>query len=351
MSVEKESVHGLTCPQCGGMVNIPEGQVIVRCPYCDLRSIVRGERGIRRYQVPCRVNRSQAEAALSGFFSRHRAIAGDARRKAILDEAFLAHVPFWVSQGRVLAWVFGEKRVGSGENRRLEPREVQISQETTWNGAACEVSEFGVESVPLEGLPLEPFDPQSLHAEGMVFEPVGSVSQARAQAEEAFIERVQRVAGLDRISQVFLRSLQQRFGLVYFPLWVLRYRYRERSFQVLVDGYNGQVLFGRAPGNTLYRAAVLVGGMAAGALLAVDGTAASLGLAFRFGEDTDIFWAVALIALAAGGGLMIGAYRTFRHGEQFEYRYNPGISSLGFFEPKALFSQMKEFEAWIDRLS
>jgi hypothetical protein len=42
------------------MVPIPEGQAVVRCPFCDQRSLVRGERGLRRYQVPQRIEREQA---------------------------------------------------------------------------------------------------------------------------------------------------------------------------------------------------------------------------------------------------------------------------------------------------
>ena len=55
-----EATHGLNCPNCGGVVPIPGGQVIVACPYCDMRSFVKGERGIQRYQVPHRVDRKQA---------------------------------------------------------------------------------------------------------------------------------------------------------------------------------------------------------------------------------------------------------------------------------------------------
>ena len=351
MTQDMDAVHGLACPRCGGMLSIPEGQAIVRCPYCDLRSLVQGERGYRRYQVPCRVDRARAEAALRQFFSRHKAIARDVLRRAEVDEVFLAHIPFWISRGRVLAWVFGEKEVGSGDNRRLEPREVQISQDATWNGAALDVGEFGVESVPVEGLPLEPFDPDALHASGMVFEPVGSVSQAQAAAQEDFNARVRSSSGLDRISQIFMRTLRPRFGLVYYPLWVLRYHYRGRAFQVLVDGHGGQVLYGKAPGNTLYRAAVLVGGMALGAVVGVDGTAAALWAAFQFGDDVEFFWAAALITLASGLGLMAAAYRAFRHGEQFEFRTRRGRPAPSLFEPQALFSQMKDFEKWIDQLN
>jgi DNA-directed RNA polymerase subunit RPC12/RpoP len=111
---QKESVHGLACPNCGGMVPIPEGQAIVRCPYCELRSLVRGERGLRRYQVPVQVDRARAEATLAQFLSSSRAIAEGAEKTASLEESFLAYLPFWVNWARVLGWVLGEEKKGSG---------------------------------------------------------------------------------------------------------------------------------------------------------------------------------------------------------------------------------------------
>lgn len=318
---EQQTAHGLGCPRCGGMVPVPEGQIIVRCPYCDLRSMVRGDRGLQRYQVPQRLTQEQAVQALRRFLSSNMAIARDAARQAQLEEIFIAHLPFWAEWGRVLGWVFGEERVGSGDRRRYEPREVSSIREMSWNGAACDVGEFGVATISLEGRPLEPFDPDSLHASGLVFEPVGSVSDAHQTAEAFFENQVRKAAGLSRISQVFVRSIGQHMGIVYYPLWVLRYRYRGRSFQVVVDGFSGQVLYGKAPGSVLYRAVVLVGGMAVGALIGVDGSAMAGYFALRTGgDDSDFFFAVAVGALAVGFGLMYAAYRQFRYGEHYEYR-------------------------------
>lgn len=349
---EKEHSLGLSCPRCGGMVPIPEGQAIVLCPYCDLRSMVRGERGVRRYQVPQRVDRQRATQTLRSFFSAHRAIAADAARQARLQEAFLVYLPFWASWARVLGWVFGQKRERQGDNTVYKPREIKFSQDVNWNGAACDVGEFGVEAIALTDQPLEPFNPGALHASGMVFEPVGSASQALESAQEEFSARVHKAAKLDRVAQVFIRFISQRFGLVYYPLWVLRYLYRQRAFQVVVDGYSGQVLFGKAPGNTLYRAAVLIGGMALGALLAIDGSA----LAFALGanansDDGSGFLIAGLVALVAGFGLMGAAYRSFRYGEQFEYRrHNPG-AALGTFRPGEVIASIEDLEKWISRLS
>jgi hypothetical protein len=349
---EKESVRGLGCPNCGGMVPIPEGQAIVICPYCDLRSMVRGERGLRRYQVPRRVEREQALQALHGFFSAHRAIAPDAARRSSLEEAFVAYIPFWASWARVLGWIFGQKRERRGDNTYYEPREIRFAQDLSWTRAACDVGEFGVDVIPLTNQPMEPFDPAALHASGMVFEPVGSASQARAAAMHEFDEKVQSSARLDRVAQVFTRSVRQRMGLVYYPLWVLRYRYRGRAFQVVVDGYSGQVLYGKAPGSTLYRAGVLVGGTALGAVLAVDGSAAVFTLAANSDSD-DVGGLIigGLVLLGVGIGVIAAAYRAFRYGEQFEYRRDGPGASGSLFQVKEIMSQVEGLETWIKRLS
>lgn len=321
---DKDALQGLACPRCGGMVPIPEGQAIVACPFCELRSQVAGERGLRRYQVPARISREQAQAALQKFLRSSAAIAGSAAREAQLSEVTLVHLPFWAAWGKVLGWVFGEKAVGSGDSRRLEPREMRVMEEMSWNGAACDVGEFGVTAISLQGRSLEAFTPDALHRSGLVFEPVGSPDEAWRSASADFEQRVSQQAGLNRVAQRFIRVLRPRLGVVYYPLWVLRYLYRGRSFQVAVDGFSGEVLYGKAPGNVLYRAAALVGGMAAGAFTAID--IPGFILANGGGEDEGM--GIVAVAFVIGLGIMYWAWHTFRHAEHYEYRRYAAAAAL-----------------------
>lgn len=331
VKTEPDALQGLTCPKCGGVVPIPEGQEIVQCPYCELRSVVSGERGIRRYQVPCRVERPQAEQALQKFLRSHWAIAFNAQRQAQLTEAFVAYLPFWASWASGLGWAFGEEKVGSGDNEHYEPIEVKIAEEMSWNNAACDVGEFGVTQIPLTDQKLEPFQAEVLHRTGFVFEPVNAVSDARRMAEDSYRAWIEKKAGLDRQSQLFFQLARERMGLVYYPLWILRYRYRGRAYQVAVDGYSGKVLYGKAPGNTFYRAAILVGGMALGAFLAIDIPSLILSTS-RHNDKGDAFGFAAIIFIA-GLGIMGGAYAKFRYGEEYEYRSIPTGSAAGAANP------------------
>lgn len=344
---EQRTLTGLNCPRCGGTIPIPEGQTIVQCPYCDLRALVRGERGARRFQVPCRVDQPAAAAKLGQFLSSKLAIAFNARAQAHLTEQFLAYLPFWTAWARVLGWVFGKEKVGSGKNERWEPRERKITEDMTWTGAACDVGEFGVHRVELTSQEVEPFDADALHAAGLVFEPVTSMAEARTAARGEFEGRVRTRSKVDRIAQAVVRFVNERFGVLYYPLWVLRYTYRERAFQVVVDGYTGQVLYGKAPGNTLYRAAMLVGGMALGAFLSIDVTALIAGgLLNSSSKDNGDSFGLLLVVFAAGLAVMFGAYRAFRYGEVYEFHKikPPSAGGGGRFNLSALGEVLKLFK-------
>jgi hypothetical protein len=155
----------------------------------------------------------------------------------------------------------------------------------------------------------------------MVFEPTGSRTAADDQASQTWDKHARSRGGLDRISQAILRYLRRGLSLVYYPLWVARYTYRRRAYQVVVDGFTGRVLYGKAPGNIFYRALMLVAGTALGAFILVDGTA--LALVIVAGASDDDTLGLLLIPLAVGGALIAGGYKLFRWGEEIEHRARP----------------------------
>lgn len=313
-------LQGLTCSNCGGAVPIPEGQAVVACPFCEMRSLVKGDNGIRRYQVPRAIDRTQALDAAKNFLSGKIQIARNAVSTSKIIEAFVAYLPFWARWSRVLGWIFGKEKVGSGDNQRYEPRELKIAEDMDWTGVALDVGEFGVEKISLHNRSLEPFNAEELHRVGMVFEPVSSSTEAVDEAEANIKARVRKMADLDGVSQTFIRFVHKRLGLVYYPLWVVRYLYKGRSFQIVIDGHSGEVLYGKAPGSTFFRSLALVGGMAVGAFVAIDvGSVIAYVSLFSGDEDGLGGLAIAGAVFMTGIGIMIWGYRSFRYGEHYEY--------------------------------
>lgn len=291
---------------------MPEGVRIVTCPFCDMRSLVRGDRGVRRWQVGNQIQRPQAMEAVQGFFSGMNK-ARDLKRQAEIRELFLVYLPYWHVQAFVAGWLFG--RVKSGKDS-TKPVEVEVMEEMHWNDAAADVSEFGVHRVSMSGMGLDPYNAEDLHAEAMVFEPIESRSEALEEAKLHFIYRGRRKRSLKTTFFEKFHLLRRKLSLVYYPLWVARYQYRNRSYQVVVDGVRGDVLYGKAPGNILYRAAMLALGMASGTFILVNGTIIA-GLVLANSGDEDSLLLI-LLPIVAGIGLIAAGYRKFRYGEEVE---------------------------------
>jgi hypothetical protein len=142
------------------------------------------------------------------------------------------------------------------------------------------------------------------------------MSDALSEAKQHFFHKGRSKRSLKQKFFERFHILRRKFSLVYYPLWVARYEYKNRSYQVVVDGFEGDILYGKAPGNILYRAATLVGGMAAGTFILVNGTILG-GIVISASDDGDSL-AVLLLPLALGIGLIIAGYRRFRYGEEVE---------------------------------
>ena len=320
---DKAGLTGLNCPKCGGVVGIPEGQRIVACPFCEQRAIVAGERGLRRMQVAVRVERDEAESRLKRFLSSSPAIDSAALRKANLDECFLVFMPFWEVSAHVMGAVFGERKVQIDGKPHYHPIESLSVEHRRWNFVAADIGALGVQSLRLDGISQVPFDYDELHMQGMVFEPVSSFTEARATAHDEFEKAIIAASGADRLKQVLVRNTREQVSLVYYPLWVLRYGLAKRVYPVVVDGASGDVLYGKAPGNTLHRAFALVSSSAIGTFLMVDIPLLLLwfGVKILDADDDIVEWILggAAASFAAGLTMLRRGYKRFRYGEHFEY--------------------------------
>lgn len=313
MNTQVDKTQGLVCPECAGLVPVPEGARIVECPYCQLQSLVQGERGVRRWQVNHNVNRDQALQTAKGHFNGINK-ARDLKKVAKMDDVFLVYLPYWHFKAMVAGWRFG---VIEKKDSPDKPIETEVFESMAWNDAALDVTEYGVHQVSLSRDQLAPFDDEFLHAQAMVFEPAESRTDAMSEAQNHFIYRARQKKNIDKTYFEKFHYLQPDFSIVYYPLWVIRYDYHGRHYPVIVDGVNNDILYGKAPGNVLYRAMRLVTGMAIGNFILVNGTAMLAYVAGGSGDDDSL--GLLLLPIIIGFGLIISGYRAFRYGEEVEH--------------------------------
>jgi len=306
-----EAVFGLACPACQGKLQISEGERIVICPYCDQRSYLKGERGVVRYQIQCKIDHQAASQALSEFLKGPNRADG-LRADAKITEMFVVYLPFWTIWSKVASWVFGKKRV---DKNKYKPLEVKLICGMSWNSPARDVAEFGVDAVRLADKPLEFLNTETIYADGMVFEPMGSEQEPLRQAHRYFKKNITHFSKAHKIGSIHIRYLKEQIGIVFFPLWIVRYLFRERSYQVVIDGHSGEVLYGKVPGNPWYRAAVIIGSMALGMFLMV------YGIAFVLNMGLEML-IIELLPMYVGLRIMRSGYNKYFRGEEIEIRAN-----------------------------
>jgi len=304
-------VEGLQCPNCAGALEIEAGNRVVECPYCETRLLALHEVGVQRYSVQPTIDATAARRVarqwLSSGVRKHSGLKKEARP----GETMLVFLPFFRVQADCVGAALGteerQETVRSGNKTRVRTYEVDVERtaERSFDRTfpAVNVAEWGIQKVDLRGDPLVPFDRDALERLGMVFSPTGSEPKVLHAALEQFKRTVDPSAGLKRTRFRFVETVRERLSVIYYPIWVVRYHFRDRSYQVLVDAQDGSLSYGKAPGNDLYRALALVGTQA----LAIYAATTAL----QFAGDAVIVWLiVGALAIAA----LTWAWRHFRYG-------------------------------------
>ena len=312
--VKKPKVlKGLTCASCGGTVDVQEGRTNVECRYCGTPQAVVGERGIARVMVLNRLDRNQAGDVVRGWFRKGIRKEPALKKEAKLQEVFLAWFPFVRARLDAIGWILGirskKRKRGNRWETVNEPVENIVERSVDLTMPAADMAEFGVHRVNLAGDEVLPLDDELLRSRGMVFRPSRSLSEIGDRLKELAIRDAERIHRLDRVSFSWLTSVRRRIGLVYYPLWVIRYGFRGRTYQVLVDAEDGSLAYGKAPGNHLWRAFCVVASCAGAAFVG----STVLQHADVFLRSEDGLKGIAFVGLVLAG-LVYWGYRQFRHG-------------------------------------
>jgi ssDNA-binding Zn-finger/Zn-ribbon topoisomerase 1 len=314
IKLKKEKVvKGITCPSCGGELDLKEGMKTFNCKFCNTLLMAKGESGTMKYYVPKSIKR---DAAINNAF--HWLGHGVSKAKGLksnskIDEAFLVYIPYWRVRADVVGWVFGQEKHTSGNSTTYEDKEIKIQSSFDRTYPACDIAELGVKKVNLEGDEILPVNFENLQQDGMMFNIVSSEKEIYDESLSIFTEQARKDASLDSVSFEHYDLVRQNVSIVYYPLWVIRYVYQNRTYQVVVDGQDGTICYGKAPGNNLFRAVAGVIGIGVGMYLATFFEVFSI-----LNVSTKGPWIAFVILLIIGILIMVWGYKKFRYGGEVE---------------------------------
>ncbi len=289
----------LSCPSCAGLLEISEGNTNTVCPNCDTPLLLEGV--VNRYIIESSINstetirivRRKLEEMSSSVFAGCR-----------VHKPFLTYVPFWILSSRVDGYVFGVKPVfkerkvrvasdgddGGAQNsitRTIKQRKgVRAEEHQISNGfdvivSAAHLEPLGIPSLGAQSqmglsgmalgrtgsrLPLKVFDSENLPESAHVVDPAVSITEARKESE-SYIQRICSGVGVGLEQRsMYLAVTGTREKLVHYPLWIVEYVLKGKTYRIIIDGCTGMVLKGAFPPDYAHwrKVCQLLGGFWAG---------------------------------------------------------------------------------------
>lgn len=255
-----EAQHNLTCEQCGSVSLLPVGRTADECPYCGSHRLIESSekaelidpQGIGLAQF----DEADAVKRLRQWLGRGWFIPDDLRKLALTSKLRPAYYPFWTFDGTLeMSWSC-EVNEGSSNRPQWSSRNgveyLMFDDELVAGLEALE--QVGVSKIgPFELKKLVEFKPEYLAGWTALTYNV-PLAKASLIARENVVHRLrQQLHGRILIGEQKrnLRSGGTKWSGVTFkqillPLWVGSYRYRGRTYLVLINGQTGKV-FGDKP--------------------------------------------------------------------------------------------------------
>lgn len=317
ITLKKEKIiRGITCPACSGELDIKDGMRTFNCKYCGTMLRTKGAEGTLKYFVPRKIKREDAVNRTFKWLEKGVSKAKGLSKLSKIDEAFLVFIPYWRVRADVVGWAFGvEKKTtttSSGTRTEYIDKEIKIQNSFDVTIPACDIAELGVKKVNLQGDEIKPIDFETLQSEGMLFNVISSEKEVTENSLNNFKIQAQGAINLHEVTFEHYDLVRENTSLIYYPLWIVRYVFNNRTYQVVVDGEDGSICYGKAPGSNLFRAIAGIFGLGAGMFLA------SLFEIILIDPSSKGPWIGYVISLVLGILLISWAYKKFRYGGEIE---------------------------------
>ncbi|MCX8174083.1 MAG: hypothetical protein N3F63_05720 [Thermoplasmata archaeon] len=299
---------GISCPSCGGALKADEGAKSVSCNYCNALIWLEGDEGVHTIMFANMVDRTKALNLTHEWFRRGLK-ARDLKKAGVITEIFPLYLPFWRLNARAAGWVCGyrERQKYDSQGRpagvEREYMERMVFRDFDWTYLACDPGDIGVKRLRnLYGQVI----PANVN-EVPTFEVTTSKTDALNMGIQNVHQMAVQSANVQHITFQKIHVIPRQFMLVYYPVWIVRYKYQERVYFATIDGVLGKVVAGRAPGDPLYQSLIMTGGSVGGGLAAAAGVYLAL---------TGISEELGILAIVGGVVLLIASYLFFRHGSE-----------------------------------
>jgi DNA-directed RNA polymerase subunit RPC12/RpoP len=240
-------VSEIKCTHCGAPIQFQPGEIIATCKYCGYTVVVETNQAftfehsmlLNRYD-PTQIEEPIKEWMREGFLKPQ-----DLAKKSKIEEKNLTYLPFWVVSAKATSTY-------KGIFERITPavtKEGTLEKEYNWLLLARKATAFPTRDyeVPLAGK--IPFDFRRIEAFAKFLnsevDKDDAVMLAKQQIEENHRFLIQQ--DVDKIIEIKTEMDVRQVVYLHSPVWFIKYGYKGRGYQLLIDGATGTEIRGDIP--------------------------------------------------------------------------------------------------------
>lgn len=240
-------VQQITCSHCGAPISFEPGEIIATCKYCGYTVVIETGKAftfehsmLQNKYDPTKIEETIRYWMRAGFLK-----PSDLAKKSKIMEKTLIYLPFWVMS------VEAESDY-KGIFERITPavvKEGKIEKKYDWLVLARKATNFPTREydVPLTGKVA--YDFRKIEAFAKVLnseiEKNEAVELAKQQIEEHHRYLAQQ--DVDRIIEMKNEIEIDQTVYLHAPVWFVKYEYKGKTYQLLIDGATGTVIKGDIP--------------------------------------------------------------------------------------------------------
>ena len=244
-------VQEIRCSNCGAPLPFEPGEIVATCKYCGYTTVIETGKAFtfEHSMLMNKYDPAQIEEPIKSWMRSGFLKPPDLAKKSKIIEKILVYLPFWVVSVEA-------KTIYKGIFERITPpvtKEGKIEKEYDWLVLARKASEFPTREydVPLEGK--IPYDFRKVEAFAKVLnseiERDEAIEKAKQQIEEHHRYLAQQ--DVDRIIEMKNEFEIKQIVYLHAPIWFVKYEYKGKSYQLLVDGATGTAIKGDIPSTGL----------------------------------------------------------------------------------------------------
>ena len=240
-------VDEIKCSHCGAPIAFEPGEILATCKYCGFTIVIETGQTFS-YEHSLLLNKYdpvQVEEQVRSWMREGFLKPSDLAKKSKITEKQLVYLPFWVVSVEA-------KSSYKGIFERITPavtKEGIIEKEYDWLVLARKGTEFPTRDydVPLEGKIV--YDFRRIEGFAQVFNSEVDKADAEEQAKVE-IENNHRFLAqqdVDKIVEITTETKIEETVYLHAPIWFIKYDYKGKVYQLIIDGATGTVIKGDIP--------------------------------------------------------------------------------------------------------